>query len=165
MWSAKHDSVAISGPFGPFPWLGGRHPRTLVQPFKVQAGQMLPSCPDFCWLSLYVVCFCCHLVRHGQTVSLICHTDGGMVREIRRAPPSVWRAGSESGWTAHLDAQSMQAGVHYMLCLDLDGVLWMAFGCRWSEIWSSSFHFFMWFSRSHLWNFVKLDLKIWTQSS
>ena len=25
-------------------------------------------------------------------------------------------------WTAHLDAQSLQAGLHYMLCVDLDGV-------------------------------------------
>ncbi len=33
-------------------------------------------------------------------------------------------------WTAHLDAQSLQAGLHYMLCVDLDGVPLVAFSCR-----------------------------------
>ena len=34
--------------------------------------------------------------------------------------------GTYSAWTAHLDTQSLQAGVHYMLCVDLDGVPWTA---------------------------------------
>lgn len=83
-----------------------------MQPFKVQAGQRDAAA---------VIFPICH-TSEVQILSDGSHWFAGL-------PVSVF-AGIYSGWTAHLDAQSMQAGLHYMLCLDLDGVLWMAFGCH-----------------------------------
>ena len=78
----------------------------------------------------------------SDIVSITCHTDSEvqMAWEVCRAPflagfQWVWRAGINS-WTAHLDAQSMQAGIWSILKLEswFSWQSWVENG--WKMIWT-----------------------------
>lgn len=95
-----------------------RHRKILVLTFKVQA-RALPQC-------ILIVRF----MYSSKWVTLILRTSIVWVKrhvssDLSFVSSLSWSAkigGGLQEWTAHLDAQSLQSGLHYMLCVDLDGV-------------------------------------------
>ena len=102
-----------------------RHRKILVLTFKVQA-RALPHC-------ILIARF----MHRNKWVTLILRTSIVWVkrhvsRDLSFESSLSWSAkigGGLQEWTAHLDAQSLQAGLHYMLCVDLDGVPLVALDC------------------------------------
>lgn len=106
-------------------WKEWRHRRILVLTFKVQA-QAVPQ-------SILIARF----MHTNKRVTLILRTSIVWVKwhvssDLSFVSSLSWSAkigGGLQEWTAHLDAQSLQAGLHYMLCVDLDGVPLVALDC------------------------------------